>query len=426
MIRPVLAAGLLATLVATAQAQDYRFDLSEIEASPFEWSGFVEGRVEHLRLRPDSPLLPLSFPGATGRDTLDRQTAGLELAARYQRGIATAYARLSSQAIHDSVANETNSNWLEAGVRLSPATGLAVDLGKQLQRWGKGYAWNPVAFYERPKDPGDPLLSREGYVMASADWVRSLPGTLAAIGLQPVLLPVEGHLNSDYGSHGELNPGAKLYLLWADTDIDLLWAAEGSRPERVGLDFSRNFGTQLEIHGEWARAIGASQRVLQADGSVGNRSGHADSWLLGLRYLTENEVTWIAELYRNGLGYSEDELAIFYRQARDAYAGGTVAEQNLVRSLAQTGYTRASAARHYVYLRVSAKDPYDWLYVTPALTVITNTDDRSWQLTPELVYSGWQDVELRARAILLHGGADSEFGSKAAGQRYELQLRLYF
>lgn len=45
-------------------------------------------------------------------------------------------------------------------------------------RWGKGYAWNPVGFVERPKDPNDPELAREGYWMASADYIVNFTGPL--------------------------------------------------------------------------------------------------------------------------------------------------------------------------------------------------------------------------------------------------------
>lgn len=427
MNRKVAATCLLAAAVAGAHAADYSFDLSEVERSPLEWSGFVDAKAEHFNLRPGSALYPLNFPGTLPRSELDRQSAAYELAGKYQRDTLTLYGRLAGTAAHDALVTNSNSTWLEAGLRLSPSTGLSFDAGKQLQRWGKGYAWNPVGFFERPKDPSDLTLSREGYVMASADWVKSLPGTLAAVGFMPVLMPVNRDLNSDYGAPDKLNAGAKLYLLWADTDIDLLWAGEGSRPERIGLDFSRNLGSQLEVHGEWARTISATQRVVNPDGSIGTRSGHADSWLLGLRYLSEDEVTWILEFYRNGQGYAQDEFRSFYQLVNDAFAPtGTSAEQTLARSLAQSAYARPTAGSHYVYLRVSAKDPFDWLYVTPALSIIANTNDRSWQAAPELSYTGWQNVELRVRAILLHGDAGTEFGEKAIGRRLELLARLYF
>jgi hypothetical protein len=414
--------------VGSACAADYSFDLAEIDAKPYEISGYVQAKAEHFALRPAAALFPLSYAGRPPRHTLDRASADFELAGKATQGMALAYARIGGSASRDAYQASETGMVMEAGLRLSPSEGLVVDLGKQVQRWGKGYAWNPVAFFERPKDPNDPAASRAGYVMASADFVKSLPGgPVAAIGFTPLLLPVTAELNTSYGASHHANPGARLYLLVADTDIDLLWAAEGTRPQRVGLDFSRNLGTQWEVHGEWARAIGATRRVLQAEGSLITTRVNVDSALLGARYISDNEVTWVVELYRNGAGYDASDLSRYYGALQAAYApSGTAAAQAQMASLAASGYGRANPGRRYAYLRVSTKDPFDWLYVNPALTAIANLDDHSWQLTPELSYTGWQDVELRARAVLLHGGPLTEYGAKAAERRLELSLRLYF
>jgi hypothetical protein len=53
-------------------------------------------------------------------------------------------------------------------------------------------------------------------------------------------------------------------------------------------------------------------------------------------------------------------------------------------------------------------------------------DGHSWQIAPEIVYTGWQNMELRARALLFHGDWLSEFGEKATARRLELFLRMYF
>jgi len=427
-VKVAVAAGLaLVAAVMPARAADYRFDASELEPRAYEIGGFVEGRYEHFWLRSDAALLPLSFATPPSGHALDRGTVGVELGGKYRKDMLGLYARARGGAAIDQNDSTSDFQWLEGGLRASPSEGLTFDVGKQVQRWGKGYAWNPVAFFERPKDPNDPQQSREGFVMASADAVTSRAGTLAAVGFTPVVLPVSSSVNDDYGAAGHTNLGAKLYLLLADTDIDLMWAGKGSRPERFGFDFSRNLGTQLEVHGEWARAIGVTRRELAPDGKVTATTANADSWLIGARYLTENEVTVIGELYRNGTGYSEAQLARFYDLVDRAFgAGGGQALQAQARALAQAGYGRANAGRNYAYLRVSAKDPFDWLYVSPSLTSIVNLDDRSVQLTFELLYTGWENVELRLRGILTHGDDATEFGEKPAAQRVELRLRLYF
>jgi len=42
--------------------------------------------------------------------------------------------------------------------------------------------------------------------------------------------------------------------------------------------------------------------------------------------------------------------------------------------------------------------------------MMTNLQDGSYQLTPELLYTGIKNIELRARLLLLQGGSSTDFG----------------
>ena len=64
--------------------------------------------------------------------------------------------------------------------------------------------------------------------------------------------------------------------------------------------------------------------------------------------------------------------------------------------------------------------------VATALTAIVNLQDKSYSVAPELLYTGVRNLELRARAIFLNGGAGTDFGEKQNERRIELQARLYF
>ena len=55
--------------------------------------------------------------------------------------------------------NEPKRMIYEGYLSLKPSTSLSFKFGKQTLLWGKGYAWNPVAFVSRPKDPDDPELA---------------------------------------------------------------------------------------------------------------------------------------------------------------------------------------------------------------------------------------------------------------------------
>ncbi len=76
--------------------------------------------------------------------------------------------------------------------------------------------------------------------------------------------------------------------------------------------------------------------------------------------------------------------------------------------------------RNYLYVRLSQKEPFNILYFTPSLTCMINTDDLSANITPEFLYTGITNLELRLRAGIITGSGDSEFGEKQNDYRIEL------
>jgi len=283
-------------------------------------------------------------------------------------------------------------------------------------------------FFDRPKNPDDPELSLEGYWLATADYIQSFDGPLQTLAITPVLLPQNHDLNNDFGSSDRLNWGGKLYLLLYNTDIDLLLMGRGSRSASYGLDFSRNLTTNFELHGELAWVVDAPQQVLLPSGQVSQRRSSATSWLAGVRYLTEQDTTYILEYYRNGNGHSQDEMRTFYDQVDRSYEQwqqtGTIAPLQRLGQL--QSYSRIAPMSDYLYARVSQKEPADILYLTPALTTIANLRDGSLSLAPELLYTGITNLELRLKATMALGADRTEFGEKQNDARLELRARYYF
>jgi hypothetical protein len=417
-------AGLLLALALGAHAaDDISFDVDAFEKKPFELSGYLELKPEYQWLDRDAALYALQFAGET-RDTLTRTGAAAELTGVYRFDTVRLHATAHASAIDDARDTTRDLQFYEAYAAWQASAHVNADLGKRTLRWGKGYAWSPVAFFERAKDPTDPELAREGFVLLTGDAVRSFDGALKTLAFSPVLLPVNDDFNTEYGRGDDWNLGAKLYALWYDTDIDLLVAAEGSRGARYGIDFSRNLGTNLEIHGELARYSDVPRAVLTTGHTLDVESRDYTSALLGLRYLTERETTFIAEWYRNGGGYSETEMQRFF-DLIDAGATNP-ALKSLAAQAARGGYTAPNAMRDYVYLRVSQKEPFDILYFTPALAVMLNANDDSATLIPEFGYTGITNVDLRLRAQFNRGARGSEFGEKPLDARVELRGQYFF
>ncbi|OGA55541.1 MAG: hypothetical protein A3G81_13595 [Betaproteobacteria bacterium RIFCSPLOWO2_12_FULL_65_14] len=417
---------LLFTAMGIGAQEEPAFDASQFEKKPFELGGYVQLKQESFSLNRSAAFYKLGFYNQPQRESLDRTTGTLQVAGKARQGIGTFDFRLNADVQRDQLASDHGGKVFEATYSIRPSPGFTLEAGKRSLKWGKGYAWNPIGFVERPKDPNDPQLAREGFVMANADWISSPGGDLQTVAFTPVLVPVSGDVNRDFGEHGHLNPAAKLYLLYRDTDIDFAWQGKGSRPARFGMDFSRNLVSNFEIHGEWARIREFPRPVTDNTGRVTTEVANATSYLLGARYLTASDTTYIAEYYRNGTGYSEDESRQFYRLVESAFTTGNNALVQRALSLAQGSYGRPNAGKDYVYLRAQQKDALDIVYFAAAITAIVNLQDRSYQLTPELQYTGIKNLELRARLLLLHGGRETDFGEKQVSRKLELYARYYF
>jgi hypothetical protein len=417
-------------LAHAGAAEEFSFDAADFEKKPYELGGYVQLRQEDFALNRPGAFSRLGSVGRTQRDTLDRSTETLQLAGKIRHGIGTFDFRTNSDMQQDQLARGRDNAIFEAAYSVRPNPGITLEAGKRALRWGKGYAWNPIGFVERPKDPNDPQLSREGYVMADGDFIFNPGGNLQTVAFTPVLLPAGKDVNSTFGTAGHLNPAAKLYLLYRDTDIDLAWQGKGSRPGRFGFDFSRNVASNFEIHGEWARVNQFAKPVTDNVGRVTTEVSNATSYLLGLRYLTESDTTYILEYYRNGTGYSEPEARQFYQLVDTAFTqfqqtgSNTLVQKAL--SLSQGSYGRPNAGTDYVYFRAQQKDALGVVYFQPAVTAMVNLQDRSFQVTPELQYTGVNNLELRLKLFLLHGGRATDFGEKTSSRKLEFYARYSF
>ena len=420
---------LLAAAHASAAEVD-SFDASAYEKKPFEIGGYLQLKQEDFALNRSGAFYKLGNYQRPQRDSLDRSTGTMELIGKLRQGIGTFDFRTHSDLQQDQLAHDHTNLLYEGVYSIRPDPGVTIEAGKRTLRWGKGYAWNPIGFVERPKDPNDPELSREGLVMANSDFIFNREGPLQTIAFTPVLLPVGKDVNSDFGAAGHLNPAAKLYLLYRDTDIDFAWQGKGSRPGRFGADFSRNLTSNFEIHGEWARIQQLARPVTDSTGRVTTQTANATSYLLGLRYLTEKDTTYIVEYYRNGTGYSDQEARQFYQLVDTAFAQlqqtGSSALLPKALSLSQGGYGRPNPGTDYLYFRAQQKDALGIVYFQPSIAAMLNLQDRSYQITPELVYTGVKNLDLRLRLFVLQGARCTDFGEKQNSRKLEFYARYYF
>ncbi|MBI2219502.1 MAG: hypothetical protein HYU51_19670 [Candidatus Rokubacteria bacterium] len=288
----------------------------------------------------------------------------------------------------------------------------------------------PRGLRRPPKNPEDPELALEGFYLLAAEAIRSFDGPLKTAALTAVVLPVDTDVNEEFGETDHLNVGGRLYALLFDTDLDLLVLTGGSRTTRFGLDFARNILTNVEVHGEWALITDFEQRPVDERGQPRERAADVMSYLVGMRYLTERETTFIVEYYRDGTGFTGAQMRDFFRfvEASDAAFRSTGNATGIRRAitLSEGAYGRPNPMRSYVYLRASQKEPFDILYFTPALTTIVNVVDQSFVVIPELTWSPLTNLELRLRGAALVGEQRTEYGEKQNDYRVELRVRYHF
>lgn len=160
----------------------------------------------------------------------------------------------------------------EAYVQANVRPWLDVTAGRVIEKWGTGYAWNPVAFVSPQKNPTDPTDRRAAYL--GTDMLRA---DAFAGGTNVSLYALRG------GAFA-----ARVYRLVGGTDVSLHLRRGGDGTQQ-GVSAARVFGDALELHGEAAR-----RHVL-----------------LGGQYTFASNVNAVAELYRSGDGLTEPQWRAF-------------------------------------------------------------------------------------------------------------------
>lgn len=414
----------------SAFAEDYTFDISETQKKPYHLGGYAEFRPVLSGLDRDSALYKLKFYNRSEGETLEEYNAALQLEGSIEKGIAKLAIRTNTDYKKSYLGEDQETTVYESLLSIKPSSSLTIDIGKKTLKWGKGYAWNPVAFVDRPKDPDDPELSLEGFIVASADYIKSFDSPLKTISFTPVLIPVYDHVNDSFGDIDQLNFAGKIYLLLYDTDVDFIILAGGSRTTRYGADFSRNLTTSFEIHGEAAFINDFEKRFIDSSGNSFKKAYDAKSYLLGIRYLTEKETTYILEYYYNSAGFTSGEMRDYFKfidKGYDSYIStGSDTLLKKASSITEGNYGRPNIMKDYIYFRASQKEPFDILYFTPSASMILNANDKSFSISPELLYTGITNLELRLKAYLLSGKHLSEYGEKPNDYGTELRVRYYF
>ena len=394
------------------------------EENKLEWSGNLDGKYVILQTRQISPFYQLNFYDEGDlSEYLSQYSNDLYLNAGYQTKDVGFHLRTLSTYYNDSSAS---FSLLEAYGSLNLSQNSFIQAGKRAYNWGKGYAFNPVGYVNPRKDPENPEQAQSGIESLGIEYVKSFDsGPLANYALTGILVPPIETTNNRYAQLEDTDIAVKTYFLLWDTDLDLMAYLSRANAERVGFDFSKNIKENLEVHGE-VSSYWNDPKYIILNNSLAEQSKAGTSWLLGFRYLSQQETTVIAEYYHNGNGLTRDEYSTYQSFVSSVLAGGSAEAILQAQSYSQNYFNGSTLMQDYLYCKISQPEPFNWLYFTPSLFIIYNLTDGSYLLSSPLSFKSFTNFELILWPTIMVGADGTEFGGKQIQKRFELWVRFYF
>ena len=410
---------------------DLDFEIPEVEKKPYSFN--VEFKISETikGFNEDSLIFNQKYPAGRDDDAIFQTDLNLKAEGSFQVSIIKLYARLNGNfCYNDDEDWENDQRTEEAYISLLQGPSITLDAGKKVLKWGKGYAWNPAAFFSRPKDIEDPNVTLEGYYVISGDLIKSINSPLKTIALTPVILPVSTHINDEWGAEREIVWGGKIYFFALDTDLDIMLLSGEEVEDRFGVDFSKNISINFEIHGEAAFILDYVKYITDHQGNLIEKRYNAKNYLLGIRYLTSHDTTYIFEYFRNGEGYTIDEMKDYFTLIEDGYQeyinSQSMAILSKSREYGSQFYNKQTVMKDYLYMKVSQKEPFDILYFTPSVVCIYNINDKSVSVTPQIIYTPITNLEVEFKTIFLLGKDYSEYGEKLNDYKIYAAIKYYF
>lgn len=372
MKRKTLLTFLFITNSLLANEYDFSMDeLEEIETKQYEYSGYLKAQHKYQKLNESSPKYTTK-----NKDAMNTILGEAFLNFKYFKDEFTFQTDLMAN--YENKDHEEGDTYTlnQAFINYKYNQNHQISLGKKVAKWGKAYFFNPIAFIDRRKDPNEPEASKEGYIQANYTYNKVFNSSLQNFAFDVVYLKTNSGINEDFYSQESDNLALKAYFLYKDIDIDLAYLYSTEQTNRFGIDFSTNIQTNFEIHAEYAKADNSNY-----------------SYLLGLKYLTEFDLTVISEYF-----YQSEELV------KD----------------------KPFWDNRYFLNSFSQKEPLDFLYSSIYYKNFYNLEDNSQQHRLGFTYSGFENVDLDFSVSKCQGKESSEYGSKLVDHFTWLQIKYSF
>ena len=316
--------------------------------------------------------------------------------------------------------NSTSSiNVSELYWNISITPWLDVQVGRNIEKWGTGYAWNPTGVVNPPKNPADPNDRRSAYRgvdNARVDlFVKEWNVSLLAV----PEIDWEGKRGKHLLSTGW---ATRAYRLIKGVDLSLSASGGSGLPNSQGLSLARVFGNALELHGE-AAAFQDAQRYVPGDGRFEQQKRPHREILLGSQYTFPKNVNLVVEFFYTGAGLNKLEWSRFRRLVQSSQLelrrGDT---QSLLQS--NRYFVPLTMGKEYTFARLYA--PFYRDRLEGEVIVISSLRDGSSVIRPAVywkIFPNWSIYWIQSKFV---GGRESEFGQIQVQRTSDFGVRYHF
>ncbi|MFA6506189.1 MAG: hypothetical protein WCT14_08830, partial [Treponemataceae bacterium] len=399
IIATLLASGLWAAAALAAFAQEATFEIPppETTAPALELSGNIDVAYSAMFNKSDSPIYRLSVFGKEAATVTSAYPLGMYLNGDYQNPNAGAHVKTRTVYTNDGT---VDFSLIEAYGSFKLFDSSLVSVGKRIYAWGKGYAFNAVGYVNPVKNPEDVDALSPGLLALNYSFTKSIQaGPLDNAAVEFFAIPPDLRTAEETLDIRRTSYALRLYMLFWDTDIDLMGYYDPYEAKHIGLDFSRNILSSLELHGEAGYFIDKERYTIVGASAAADRVD-GFSYLIGLRWLSSWNMTAILEYYHDDAGLTADEFADYAAYLKNAADANTSTAVSQALQTRRNYFSSPRLMKDYAYLKVSMPEPFGLVDFSPAVFAIYNINDMSALVGLSAGFKPFTNFELNLSASI--------------------------
>jgi hypothetical protein len=284
---------------------------------------------------------------------------------------------------------ELTINQAYIDLMLSPS--LLLRTGRQKISWGSAFSWNPTNYIGSGKNRAEFMIDNPGVDAIDTEFTWENSALVLAV------KPANVWRDS----------GKALKYSFRVFNCDLAVSGfEGGDPKAYGIDFATAAGI-FTIYSEAAWKAGNHRFYIQ--GGAEQERPLDEYFLHGVVGINGNfseDFSVVLEYYYNQEGWNQQEADEFNKYLVDHQTEPTVIGPLIFKKSALL----ADLRQNYLFLMIR-KDNFWWDNLSMNVSILWNSDDQSYLLTPMIQYNIGQNAYLAINSNLKKGENTSEFGS---------------